>query len=844
MPTPYVVAAQDYFDAGWSPIPLPVSQKWPPPDDFTGASGAYVDSAQLNKWLAPKARYKSGNLNSAPGNIGLRLPPYVLGIDVDAYGEKSGADSLAAAEEEWGALPPTWVATSRTDGLSGIRLFRIPEGLAWPGQVGPGIELVRWDHRYVVAAPSIHDKTGKTYRWFRQVATGEGEGAGLELVEVGVIPVLASEDPDEVADLAELPEAWVTGLTEGRAWSARAVDETMDADAVREWIASRPEPNDICKEMRRTIVQYSRHIRTAGDDGGAHDTARDAAWAVLGDSKQGHGGVRKALAELRGVFLEAVRKRRGRDDADGERLAKEEWARAVVRGVQKVSAEGGGSDFDPCASLSSVDLKGGDGTGSRYMNWRLDDIGNADRWIRVADDRARYSEPLGGWLLWDGKRWAVDETRQVERWAVKAVDKMQEELARLDASAGAGGEGESETAAAQRKAFKAHIKSSGMAGKLESMVKVARGRRGIVVPSPDFDAQPRLLNCPNGTILLNTDGLDFRDSHRREDYLTMITGVPYEKGAVSRVWEREFLDVVLPDLEERAWVQTLIGYSLLGGNPERVIIIAQGPTTSGKTTFAEVVAAAVGDYSSPYNLSLLREKQEEGGRADIIDVLSRRFIVASEASASWNLHADRIKLVTGGERLSARRLNSNEYIKKVPQFTPWITTNSIPTIPGADKALWRRLKLARFPVSLDESQVDVTLRDRLMTPEAQRAILAWAVDGWERYTRVGLKDAPVAALEAANEARDEMNEMGQFIRDACEEGAASDGDFCVTANELFEAYRLWNSTNGDERNAYNKVTFGRALSGRGVHSGRPMINGKQQRAWMGIRLKAGWDRVM
>lgn len=825
MPTPYVVAAQDYFEAGWSPIPLPVEGKWPPPDDTTGANGAYVDEALLEKWLKPKARYKAGNLSSPPGNIALRLPRGVLGIDVDAYGEKAGADTLAGAEEEWGALPPTFVATSRTDGLSGIRLFRIPEGLAWPGQVGPGIELIRWDHRYVVCRPSIHDKTGKEYRWYKQVLTDEGDEASLELIEVPVIP--------ELADLAELPESWVHGLTEGREWSARAVNETMDADAVRAWLASRPDPDDICKEMRRTVTQYSRHIRTAGDDGGAHDVARDAAWAVLGDSKQGHGGVRAALRELRGVFLEAVRKRRGRDDADGERLAKEEWARAVVRGVQKVSAEGGGSDLDACASLGSTDLKGGDGTGSRYMNWRLDDIGNGDRWIRVADDRARYTEPLGGWLLWDGTRWALDDTRQVERWAVKAVDKMQEELARLDAH---GGEGESETAAAQRKAFKAHVKSSGQVGKLDAMVKVARGRKGIVVPAADFDAQPRLLNCPNGTVLLNMDGLDFRDSHRREDYQTMITAVPYEKGAVSAVWEREFLDVVLPDLEERAWVQTLVGYSLLGGNPERVIIIAQGPTTSGKTTFAEVVAAALGDYASPYNLSLLREKQEEGGRADIIDVLNRRFIVASEASASWNLHADRIKLVTGGERLSARRLNSNEYIKRVPQFTPWITTNNIPTIPGADKALWRRLKLARFPVSLDDSQVDVTLRDRLMTPEAQRAVLAWCLDGWERYTRVGLKDAPLAAVQAAMDARNEMNELGAFIADCCEEGEADDG-YVVGSQTLFEAYLSWVMENGDERNRYSKITFGRAISARGIAQGRPYIDGKQQRGWLGIRLR-------
>jgi putative DNA primase/helicase len=275
---------------------------------------------------------------------------------------------------------------------------------------------------------------------------------------------------------------------------------------------------------------------------------------------------------------------------------------------------------------------------------------------------------------------------------------------------------------------------------------------------------------------------------------------------------------------------------LYGGNPERVIVIAKGPTTSGKTTFAEVVANALGDYASPYNLSLLKEKMEEGGRADVIDVLNRRFIVASEASAAWNLHADRIKLVTGGEKLSARRLNSNEYIKRVPEFTPWITTNSIPTIPGADQALWRRLKLASFPISIDEDKIDTTLRRRLLTPEAQRAILAWCLDGWERYTRVGLKDAPVAVVQAAMQARNEMNELGQFIQDACEEGEADDG-YVVSTNAIFDEYQNWVVENSDERNRYNKITFGRAMGARGIVQGRRYVDGKQQRAWMGIRLR-------
>jgi hypothetical protein len=126
MASPYTAAARDYLEAGWSPIPLPYKEKDPPPNkpvSFTGADGAYVTEEQLRAWLKPKARCSAGNLSYPPGNIALRLPRNVIGVDVDAYGTKRGAETLEAAEEAWGPLPPTWVSGSREDGVSGIRLY-------------------------------------------------------------------------------------------------------------------------------------------------------------------------------------------------------------------------------------------------------------------------------------------------------------------------------------------------------------------------------------------------------------------------------------------------------------------------------------------------------------------------------------------------------------------------------------------------------------------------------------------------------------------------------------------------------------------------------------------------
>src|SRR3982750_4254286 len=315
MASPYTAAARDYLEAGWSPIPLPYKEKDPPPNkpvSFTGADGVYVTEEQLRSWLKPKARCSAGNLSYPPGNIALRLPRNVIGVDVDAYGTKRGAETLEAAEEAWGGLPSTWVRGSRGDGISGIRLFRVREGLAWPGQLpqGGGVELLRWDHRFAIVSPSLHPE-GRVYKWFRETV---GESGEVELAEVeGEIPA--------PGDLPELPSAWVKGLTSGAKWKERAFDEEMGQRELQEWLSARTEPEVLCRGMRATVTKYTREVRQAGDDGGAHDAARDGGWAILGDARSGHSGVVKALTELRTVFLRAVEGRRSDSGA-----AKSEWA--------------------------------------------------------------------------------------------------------------------------------------------------------------------------------------------------------------------------------------------------------------------------------------------------------------------------------------------------------------------------------------------------------------------------------------------------------------------------------------------------------------------------------------
>lgn len=162
-PRPYADAAELYWQAGWRGIlPLPIKRKKPPPDGYTGEHGKDPSRADVQTWVD----LASVDLGAGVGNIALRLPDGVIGIDVDAYDGKQGAQTLTALEERWGPLPATWTSSSRSDGSS-IRFYQatLPPYLSvWPSDLGPGVEVIQRSHRYAVVWPSVHPE-GRPYRW-------------------------------------------------------------------------------------------------------------------------------------------------------------------------------------------------------------------------------------------------------------------------------------------------------------------------------------------------------------------------------------------------------------------------------------------------------------------------------------------------------------------------------------------------------------------------------------------------------------------------------------------------------------------------------------------------------
>lgn len=283
--------AQRLHARGWSPLPLPPRAKSEPPRGFTGYAGKYATAADVDAW-------------EWSGNIAIRLPPGVVGVDTDVY--KGGDAGLAELEVKYGKLPPTIWSTSREDG-SGIALFQVPVGTTLATDPATGVDMIQPHHRYMVVWPSIHPE-GRVYQWIDEQS---GEYV---------------DEPPEAYELPQLPWGWIEGLAVAKSEAAAAATP----DEAREFLAT-------C--IRRTQPTAIKGIRTrlAGYTSARHDTLVEIACWALREAAAGLVTADEVIAELyswwRRVMDDPVR----RDG--GEFGAAIMWAVAQVRNEPERIAE-------------------------------------------------------------------------------------------------------------------------------------------------------------------------------------------------------------------------------------------------------------------------------------------------------------------------------------------------------------------------------------------------------------------------------------------------------------------------------------------------------------------------
>jgi len=153
-----------------------------------------------------------------------------------------------------------------------------------------------------------------------------------------------------------------------------------------------------------------------------------------------------------------------------------------------------------------------------------------------------------------------------------------------------------------------------------------------------------------------------------------------------------------------------------------------------------------------------------------------------------SLPYDLSSTLTGGDMLSVRNLY--EPLQEF-YFTGkmWLRANKKPEIHGRDIAVWCRIMLIPFLVTIPDEEQDKELLQKLRAELP--GILAWAVRGCLEWQKIGLCPPP-EVLAATKEYQEESDPLKDFLEDCC---IVKKGLMVLCAS-LYNSYHSYCEANG------------------------------------------------
>jgi len=440
----------------------------------------------------------------------------------------------------------------------------------------------------------------------------------------------------------------------------------------------------------------------------------------------------------------------------------------------------------------------------------LTDLGNAERFADQFAAEYRYIASRDQWLRWTGRSWASDVTEErflAARLVARSI--------RCDI--------EQATTTAQATAIARWADQSESLARQRAMVTLAQADRRIAITHQILDADPNVLNTQSGLVDLRTGVLH---AHRPEDYCSRITRAAYVPGSTAPTWQALVTWAMRDDAELVSWLQRAVGASLYGHQQEQIFCFAFGGGGNGKGSILNALRRILGDYACILPGSFFELQKNKPHTTEIADLFGVRFACGSEVSPTATLDEGKVKELTGGDPVKARRLHQDNE-EHEPTWTLWLSGNSKPRIRGTDRGMWRRMRLVPFEAQVEEHQIDRELPSKLLA-EAD-GILTWAIEGAQLWhsDKLGL----CRAVEAASlEYREAEDVVGQFLEDCCLVDPA--GAYSTTKAEFRRAFELWCIENG------LPVLSTKTVADRLAKEGIRELKSNATRSWRGVRLVA------
>ena len=458
---------------------------------------------------------------------------------------------------------------------------------------------------------------------------------------------------------------------------------------------------------------------------------------------------------------------------------------------------------------------------------KIDDITLGKSLAKILSSYLLYVEGIG-WHVWDGKRWTSKGGQiYADGLVQEVVQKWQSNLYSEAANSTSEGAAK-ETLYLLETRIKA-LKGYSAIYKRKAILESAKPH-GLAVQPDIMDAQLSMINLQNGTFNLYTGKLQ---PHKQSDYITKLAGASYDTNAQYPRWQQFIDEISNGDSSISAYHQRTLGYALTGERDADCMLVHFGEKTrNGKSTLAEALRAALGDYaivSAPETFALQRNRSSGSPSEDRMRIRGARLVFVPEPSKGMELDAALVKTLTGGDPIPARNLHQSS-IEFVPQCLIVMHTNYLPRID--DQTLFKSDRMICIPFNREFTgkTQDQHLSRKLTSSNARNTILLWLLAGYMQYKKIGIKqNQPEAVRGEISKYADASDIFGIFVDENIEK---AEGSF-LQARSAYGKYTYWADENGYR--AMSEVNFAREMSAHGFEKHRT----KSARGYSDIQL-TGW----
>jgi putative DNA primase/helicase len=434
----------------------------------------------------------------------------------------------------------------------------------------------------------------------------------------------------------------------------------------------------------------------------------------------------------------------------------------------------------------------------------------AEEFTRKYENVLKFSGTENCWYNWDGHIWsqdrsgiALDKARKVCKVASSDVMARQELGRKVERI--------SNTLSSRR-----------MFANVEA---IARTDRKHVVTPTKFDSRTMILNTPKGVVDLKTGELR---PARKDDFCTLTTACAPDGEQNCPKWFDYLEDATQGDTELKTYLQRVAGYCLTGSVNEHAFFFCYGGGGNGKGTYINTIDFLMGSYSKVANMDTFVATRHTAHPEELAELYGARLVTAQEPDAGSRWNEARIKTLTGGDPITARKLYQSSFTF-YPTFKLLFSGNHKPMIKNVDAAIRRRMYLIPFDFKVPDEKRDGGLQDYLKQVEGP-GILQWAIEGcldWQLNTL----NAPERVRVTTDEYFEDEDRIGVFFAECCEIGTG----YREVTTRLYQRYRDWMQSNGEY--AVSRKRFLESLAQKGFYS----RNRGGQMSVEGIQLPVQYD---